>query len=160
MTRPISTVKKEIRILGIDACDSTRIIGVVVRGGLFLDGIMIFEKQSEESARSLGSQIIETRYYPELRAIMIHDPESQIDSRIVEQSTKLPVMVISAHSTYVNEGFTRLTSRKGRLFVRSRLPDSTVEKILDTTWKIGRFPEALRIAHLLAKTMFSKNLTR
>ncbi len=45
MTRRL-TVKKEIRTLGLDLCNPQRLVGAVVTGVTFLDGVMIFPSRS------------------------------------------------------------------------------------------------------------------
>ncbi len=95
MRRPIGQVKKEIRTLGLDTCNPRSVVGVIVRGGLYLDGVVSFPHAQNEPARNCAERIIELRYFPELRAMMLHDPKDQLDSKLLERVTKLPTIAIS-----------------------------------------------------------------
>src|SRR2546430_4438487 len=86
MRRPIGQVKKEIRTLGLDTCNPRSVVGVIVRGGLYLDGVVSFPHAQNEPARNCAERIIELRYFPELRAMMLHDPKDQLEDR---KSTRL-----------------------------------------------------------------------
>jgi endonuclease V-like protein UPF0215 family len=142
----ISTVKREIRILGIDTCNSKYIIGAIVRGGSFLDGIVQFDY---EKSPSLAEQITIIPFFPELRAIMIHDPLKKIDSKTIELKTGLPVLVVSRKN---RKGLKIQRSRKtNSLRIDTRLSPTITEKIVRLSWTYGVFPEPLRIAHLLSR---------
>src|SRR5207245_11174283 len=95
MRRPIGQVKKEIRTLGLDTCNPRFTVGVIVRGGLYLDGVVPFRSSRNDASRRFARRIIESAYFPELRAIMLHDPDSQVDTTAVERLTGLPTIVIS-----------------------------------------------------------------
>src|SRR5438132_4350235 len=88
MTHQIRTVKPEIRILGIDACGDGAIVGAIVRGGLYLDGILNFQ---ETITGNVSEQIHQSRYYPELRVIMLHDPKSRLNIRQLWKTTGLQI---------------------------------------------------------------------
>lgn len=148
MIRPLTTVKKEMRTLGLDGCNPKRIIGVVVRGGYFLDGAVLFENKS---GNSLGAQIVNIPYYPELRCIMLHDQTNRLKTASIERQTGLPLIKVSNHSNSSKKETMVSVRKRGRLSVKTRLPTSTLEKILGLTWTIGRLPEPVRVAHLLAR---------
>ena len=93
MTRKL-TIKKEIRTLGLDLCNPRRLVGAVVRGGVYLDGVLVFPSNPIPESRSIASAILETRFFPELRLIMTHDPKARTDPRVIEKWTKLPVIQI------------------------------------------------------------------
>src|SRR5712692_861551 len=69
MTRRL-TIKKEIRTLGLDLCNPRRLVGAVVRGGVYLDGVLVFPSNPIPESRSIASAILETRFFPELRLII------------------------------------------------------------------------------------------
>src|SRR2546427_645944 len=83
MIRPIGTVKKEIRTIGLDTCNPRLTIGVIVRGGTYLDGIISFRSSGNDASRTLAKRIIESEYFPQLRAIMQYDPDHQLGSTVV-----------------------------------------------------------------------------
>ena len=151
MTNPIMTVKKEIRILGLDFCHNDRITGAVVRGGQFLDGVLSIPKHPRLSDREIGLQILKTRYYPELRAVMIHDPLQRSKPKVIEKTTRLPVIHI-ATSKRRGRGYKMVQATHGRLWLRTDLPSETLQRIVSLTWTFGKLPEPARIAHLLART--------
>ena len=151
MTNPIRTVKKEIRILGLDFCQNGRITGAVVRGGQFLDGVLTIPNHPGLSDREIGLQILKTRYYPELRAVMTHDPLRRSEPRTIEKTTRLPVIRVAARKP-TGRGYKIVQAKRGRLWVQADLPSETLERIISLTWTFGKFPEPARIAHLLART--------
>ena len=145
MTHPINTVKKEIRILGLDTCRLGRVFGAVVRGGLYLDGVILIPSEKE-----VAMTIRESRYYPELRAVMLHDPRNRLRSEAIEKRAKLPMIQVSS-SKPARKGYLQFKSKRGSLWLRTNIPSPTIEQVLSTTWTLGRLPEPARIAHLLAR---------
>ena len=153
MTRKL-IVKKEIRTLGLDLCNPQRLVGAIVRGGVYLDGVEVFPSNPRLTIRSIGSAIIETRFFPELRLIMIHDPETRFDTKAIERLTKLPVIHVNSARKGNLNGFKPYKVGGKNLQVKSSLPPGTLQEILSTTWTIGALPEPLRIAHLLGGLSF------
>lgn len=148
-------VKKEIRSLGIDVCNSRRVIGAVVRGGLYLDGIVIFSPKPNQWDASIGHSVVRTRYYPELKLIMTHDPERKLDAGKIETITRLPVMEVHAVVRENDPGsFGRFSVQKKMLRVRSSLEPRFIQEVLETTWAVGSLPEPLRVAHLISNSRF------
>ncbi len=156
MTRPITTVKKEIRILGLDSCTPQRVIGVVVRGGLFLDGIISFQQNGNRRTQDVVGKILKTKYFPELRSIMVHDPKSRLDPAKIEQVTRLPIIQVSGAKPGNGKGYEVIYRTKYTLWVKTKLESTTLERILSLTWTTGLLPEPVRVAHLLARTMIPK----
>lgn len=156
MIRPIRAVKKEIRTLGLDTCNPRSTVGAVVRGGLYLDGVVSFPSYRNDSSRMLAKRITESPHFPELRAIMLHDPNDQLDPMVVERLTELPTMVISRDKPDRGRGYYGFHGDLGRLWVRTRLESTTLRKMLSISWTIGKLPEPLRIAHLLRKPKVQK----
>ncbi len=158
MTRKL-IVKKEIRTLGLDLCNPQRLVGAIVRGGVYIDGVEVFPSNPTLKSRSIGSAILETRFFPELRLIMTHDPETRLDINIIERLTKLPVIQVNSATKRNPNGFTRHKVGRKELQVKSSLLPRTLQEILSTTWTTGTLPEPLRIAHLLGKSrFFEKNM--
>jgi endonuclease V-like protein UPF0215 family len=151
MTRRL-TVKKEIRTLGLDLCNSQCFSGAVVRGGVYLDGVLVFP--SKPKTRWIASAILRSQFFPELRLIMIHDHETRLDSKIIERLTKLPVIQIASARKRRSAGFKSYRIGKKELQVKSSLQPRILQEILSTTWTTGTLPEPLRIAHLLARSRF------
>ena len=148
------TVKKEIRTLGLDLCNPRCLVGAVVRGGTFLDGVVVFPSKSIPESKSIGSAILGTRFFPELRLVMTHDPKGQLDTKVIERLTGLPVIEINSAGKRNSEGFKPYKVGRKWLQVTSLLPAGVLQEILSTTWTTGILPEPLRIAHLVARSRF------
>jgi endonuclease V-like protein UPF0215 family len=159
MTRKL-TIKKEIRTLGLDLCNPRRLVGAIVRGGVYLDGVLAFPSNPIPKSRSIASAILGTRFFPELRLIMTHDPKAQIDPKIIEKSTKLPVIQIDSAKRRKSDGFESYMVSGRELQAKSSLPSRILQEVLSTTWMTGMLPEPLRIAHLLARSRFFGKNTR
>ncbi len=159
MTRKL-IIKKEIRTLGLDLCNPRRLVGAVVRGGVYLDGVLVFPYKSFPKSRAIASAILGTRFFPELRLIMTHDPKARIDPGIIEKWTKLPVIQIDSarRRNPVSVRSYRVGGKE--LQVKSSLPHGIVQEVLSTSWTTGMLPEPLRIAHLLARSRFFGKNTR
>jgi hypothetical protein len=158
MTRRL-TVKKEIRTLGLDMCNPRRLIGAVVRGGTFLDGIVVFPSKPIPKSKSIGSAILRTRFFPELRVIMTHDPKARLEAKVIERLTRLPVIQVNSARKRNPDGFKQYKVGRKCLQVKSPLPPGVLKEILSTTWATEMLPEPLRIAHLVARSRFFRGKT-
>jgi len=154
MTRSL-TVKKEIRTLGLDLCNPLRVVGAVTRGGDYLDGVILLPSTPMLETTWIASKIISTRFFPELRLIMTHDPEKKLDPTEIERLTKLPVITVDSTRKRQSDGFKSYKVRQKQLQVKSSLSPRILQEILTTTSAIGILPEPLRIAHLLARSRLS-----
>ncbi len=159
MTRKL-IVKKEIRTLGLDLCNPQRLVGAIVRGGVYMDGVEVFPSNPILDNRSIGSAILETRFFLELRLIMTHDPERRLNIKIIESLTRLPVIQVASSRKRNSNGFKTYKVGRKKLQVKSSLLPRTLQEILSTTWTTGTLPEPLRIAHLLGRSRFFEKNTR
>lgn len=146
MTR-LRTVKKEIRILGLDTCRKGAIIGTVVRGGLYLDGVMRLQGADSTNSFAVAKFVRASRYYPELRVIMTHDKTRNLNARSLEDAVRLPVIQVA---TTPKHGYRRYSAKNGAVSIKTRLPVQIINRIISLTWTRGKMPEPLRIAHLVA----------
>src|SRR2546425_2220519 len=146
----LMTVKKEIRILGLDTCRKGAVIGAVVRGGLYLDGVVKLQGKDSTNSFAVAKFVRASRYYPELRVIMTHDKRRTLNGRSLEKAVGLPVIQVATNR---KRGYRRYLTKKGTVIIRTRLPVETVDRIVSLTWAQGRMPEALRIAHLIAMSI-------
>ena len=142
-------MKRETRVLGLDFCNSKHIVGVVTRGGLYLDGVFVFERSLNPAL--LARKVAETKYFPELKAIMLHGANSPSDARIVQRTTKLPVITISPDGRLNGQVYKNISTRNERLRVKPSIRDLNLQDILSLTKTSGSLPEPVRIAHLLGK---------
>ena len=159
MTRRL-TIKKEIRTLGLDLCNPRRLVGAVVRGGVYLDGVLVFPSEPNPKNRSIASAILGSRFFPELRLIMTHYPGTRLDAKIIERLTNLPVIQIDSSRKRHSNGFKPYRVGRKELQVKSSLLPRIRQEILSITWTTGILPEPLRIAHLLARSGFLGKNTR
>jgi uncharacterized protein len=143
----LRTVKKEIRVLGVDTCRKGVIIGAVARGGLYLDGVMGLQGADSTNSLAVAKFVQASRYYPELRVIMIHDKGRHLNARRLEEEVGLPLIQVA---TSPKRGYKRYLTKNGAVSVRTRLSAETVTRIVSLTWTRGTMPEPLRIAHLIA----------
>lgn len=150
MIRPIRAIKKEIRILGLDTCNPRFNISVITRGGLNVDGVISTSLNPKSVTREWGRRIIDSAYFPELRAIMLHNPNDELDSLLLERITSLPTLSISRDKPRHGRGCETFDGSLGRLWVKTRLESTILKKILAASWSFGKLPEPLRVAHLLA----------
>ncbi|HVH15481.1 MAG TPA: hypothetical protein VNA15_07165 [Candidatus Angelobacter sp.] len=150
MIRPLREIKEEIRILGLDTCNPRLSVGVVARGGLYLDGVISFPPNRNNTMRECARRIVDSAYFPELRAVMLHNPNGERDSRSLERITGLPTIAISIGEPRHGRGYRVFRGNPGRLWVKTRVELTILKKILTVSWIIGKLPEPLRVAHLLA----------
>jgi len=101
-------IKPEIRVLGIDDGMFTPhvkglvpIIGVVFRGGYWLDGIMRTEVHVDgfDATRKIASMILNSPHYKQLRVVMLNGITfagfNVVDIRKLYQRIKLPVITVT-----------------------------------------------------------------
>lgn len=146
--KSLANVKREIRILGLDACNPNVTIGAILRGGLYLDGILSFSKRISSAA--LAKEITETKYFPELKITMVHDPNETLNSPLIRQMTQLPLIYVPV----VNNNSVRERTCEPKQYRQPssmRLDATILARILELTQVRGHLPEPVRIAHLLSK---------
>ncbi len=183
-------IKKEIRILGIDDCpfnpyqlDKVVLLGVIFRGGLWLDGAMRTEVQVDgrDSTEKIVEMIRSSTHYKQLRVIMIDSITvagfNIVDLQKLNDETRLPVIAITKEKPKEKEVKTalqnlpdwkerwRIIENAGSLneiqIRNTKLYAHIVGAILVDAEKIIRvsstranFPEPLRVAHLLAQGLY------
>lgn len=154
MIRSMRAIKEEIRIIGVDACNPRLTVGVVARGGFYLDGVISFPSNPKNAMTECARGIVDSAHFLELRAIMLHNPDDERDSRSLESITGLPTMAISKDEPRHGRGYKIFHRNRGRLWMKTRLEPAILTKILTVSWTFGRLPEPLRVAHLLASLAF------
>src|SRR5438128_293350 len=76
MIRPIRTIKKETRILGLDTCNPGLTVGVVARGGLYLDGIISFPPNLKDASGESDRRIVNSVYFSGLTSFCSSVPSA------------------------------------------------------------------------------------
>jgi endonuclease V-like protein UPF0215 family len=107
----IREVKPEIRVLGIDdgvftphSKESADVVGVVFRGGYWLDGFMHTQVQVDgmDATEKIARMIMESPHYQQLRVIMLNGVTlagfNIVDISELHKKTKLPVIAITRDS--------------------------------------------------------------
>ena len=102
------SVKREIRVLGVDdgvfvpqKRGKALIVGVVYRGGLWLDGVMHTEIEVDglDATEKIASMIKSSPHYAQLRVIMLNGLTfagfNIVDIKRLYGETGLPVIVVS-----------------------------------------------------------------
>ena len=188
MAEKIKKVKKEIRILGFDdgpfekkqRGKSVPVVGVVSRGGDFLDGILRTDVEIDgtDSTSRLIKIINKSRHKKQLRVVMFDGITlggfNIIDINRLYEKIGLPVIVVNRKRPDIKSVRKALKNFKDhkkrwaliemagevkpcdikagkKLYYQSvGIDDKTAEKVLRISSTRGFIPEPLRIAHLIA----------
>ncbi len=107
-TSKIRVVKPEIRILGVDDgvfAPHTKgvvdVIGVVFRGGYWLDGVMRTQVEIDgmDATEKLAFMIVESPHYDQLRIVMLNGVTmagfNVVDIEELYEKVKLPVIAVT-----------------------------------------------------------------
>ena len=102
------SIKPEIRVLGVDdgvfiphSKGLVDVVGVVFRGGYWLDGVMRTEVEVDglDGTEKIASMIIESPHYKQLRIIMLSGITlagfNVVDIKELYNKTELPVIAIT-----------------------------------------------------------------
>jgi hypothetical protein len=179
------TIKKEIRILAWDdgpfefkTKGKDILIGVIYRGGQFLDGMLKTEVEidGEDATGKIIEKTLKTRH-KDLRVIMLDGITfagfNTVDIKEIYEKTKLPVIVVNRKKPNLEkfiEAIKRMPSAEKRLeavknagpiywtsiknkricFQCYGINNEDAEKIIKTTSTMSLIPEPLRSAHLIA----------
>ncbi len=142
----IREVKREIRVLGIDSAvvedGYVDYVGVVFRGGLWLDGVMQVRVGDAETdvAGRVADMILQSPHYGQIRVIMLSTSVTGqcLDTGRLTRETRLPVILVSEETGEIQGlGIDGLTARK----------------VVDKTCTFSDVPEPLRVARLLANCL-------
>lgn len=104
----IRVVKREIRVLGIDdgvftphSKELVDVVGVVFRGGLWLDGFMHTQVQVDgmDATQKLAEMITNSPHYHQLRVIMLNGVTiagfNAVDTKKLYEKVKLPIIAVT-----------------------------------------------------------------
>ena len=183
-------IKREIRIVGFDdgpfvprTKGKAIIVGVVFRGGDFLDGVLKTEVEIDgmDATKKLINLINNSRHKPQLRVIMLNGITvagfNLIDIKGLYGQTSLPVIVVNRRKPNLKkiEGALKhfkdfedrwnCIKNAGRIYRMKieknkylyyqfkGLKRNEVEKIIRLSCTRSLIPEPLRVAHLIASAM-------
>lgn len=180
-------IKTEIRIVGVDdgffvpreqgLCD---VIGVVFRGGYWLDGVMRtkVDVDGRDATEKIGRMILDSPHYGQLRIVMLNGVTfagfNVVDAVSLFKMTKLPVIAVTRekpdfaeiHAALNNLAFAeerwkaiRSTDRIVKVFTMGKnavfiqmtgIAEDVAKRIVKKTATRSSVPEPLRVAHLIA----------
>ena len=174
--------KKEIRVIGIDDSPFNKfkdskvlVVGVVMRGGLFVDGILSAKVavDGSDSTKKIIEMINKCKFKPQLQCIFLDGIAvagfNVIDVQELSKKTNLPVIIIirkrpdieNIKKTLIKikkQQKIKLIEKAGNIF---QVDDIFVqltgidlehaEKILKVVCTRSLIPEPIRLAHLIAQ---------
>ncbi len=179
-------LKSEIRILGFDdgsfeskSKGNVPVIGVIYRGGKFLDGILRTDVEIDglDSTEKLAKLINSSRHKQQLKIIMLDGITlggfNIVDVKKLNEETELPVLVINRKHPNVDEVKTALRNfkdfsarwnmiknagkikicnlKEGKVYYQSiGITDEEAEDAIMLSCTHSQIPEPLRVAHLIA----------
>lgn len=179
-------VKGEVRILGIDDGPFTKndkeviVIGVVFRGGEFLDGVLrtYVTVDGLDATEKLSKMINSSRHKQQLKVIMLDGITlggfNIIDVKKLYSETKLPILIVNRKppdlrsiKVALEKNFDDFEKRwkmilnAGKIkemkfekffvyYQNIGIDDDEAEEILSISIKHAQIPEPLRVAHLIA----------
>ncbi len=184
------TIKPEIRIVGFDdgpfiprSKGKTIVIGVVYRGGNFLDGILKTEVEIDglDATKTLIETTNKTKHKKQLRVIMLKGITiagfNIIDIRELSRRTSLPVIVINRKKPDLNRikealshfkdfrkrwqyiksagkiNVFKIENNKNLYYQFTGLASNQAERIIELSCTRSLIPEPLRVAHLIASAL-------
>ncbi|MBI2548174.1 DUF99 family protein [Candidatus Woesearchaeota archaeon] len=174
-------MKKEIRVLGIDDAPfdkwhdhETPVIGVVFRGGSFIDGILstMVKVDGDDATTKLVTMICKSKkFHAQLQAILLDGIAvagfNVIDVQTLHKETRLPVIVVmrkfpniekikeTLHKLHKDAKIPLIEhagpiERVGKIYIqRCGIDLTTVAQMLQITTTHADIPEPLRVAHLI-----------
>lgn len=178
-------IKKEIRILAWDdgpfefkSKGKDILIGVIFRGGQFLDGLLKTEVDidGEDATEKIIEKILKTRH-KDLRIVMLDGITvagfNTVNIKEIYDKTGLPVIVVNREKPNVEKFIETLKNmanpekrleavkdagpiysvsiKNKRVYLQSYgIKKEDVEEIIKTTSTMSLIPEPLRVAHLIA----------
>ena len=178
-------IKKQIRVLGIDDASFDKfkdknvlVVGVVFRGGDFLDGILStnIKIDGKDSTNKLIKMINSSRHKGQLQYIMLNGIAlggfNVIDINKLYKKTKFPVVVVIRNYPdllKINKALTKLKKEDAILLLKkagkiykakvknknifiqiSGLSLEKAKQIIKLTASRALIPEPIRVAHLIA----------
>ncbi len=187
-SRRFRSIKPEIRVLGVDdgafaprSGGFAPIVGVVFRGGYWLDGLMLTRAEVDglDAGSKIASMILGSPHHRQLRVIMLDGIAfagfNIVDIKELSEATSLPVITVTRerpnlvnirdalHNLPDYEERWKATlnagelievhtgSRGGKAYMQvARISVEDAERILQLTSTRSAFPEALRVAHMIA----------
>jgi len=165
-TPRLREIKKEIRVLGLaswrDSYKGTHeTVGVIFRGKLWLDGVLRTHSSAQDVTGDVVEMITSSNHHPQIRVILLHrellTEGAEIDNQRLSEATMRPVIAMGFEESFQE------TQRKDNHMPPSvssaktiGIDEKTATKVLKTSTRTGKYPEALRVAERL-RDSFKRN---
>jgi len=164
----IRHVKKEIRVLGIAIehariPDRFHIVGVVYRGGLWLDGVMSTVANETDITGGVVEMVKRSPHHPQVRVALLSDAltgGAAIDPYGLSLGISKPVIAITSGGEleeFPTEGSAqRLELKRGGATLVAMcygLRSRDAERVLMVSTREWVLPEALRVARLVVSAV-------
>lgn len=152
-------MKKEVRIIGFEdgGFNYKSVIGVVFRGGLWIEGLIKFNVESNSNAtEELFKALKNSPHFKQLRVIMLSKnvlAGRKIDVQKLYEATKLPVIIAYRKKPFNNRENVFSIKLKGKKIYATAtgLNEELAKEVLrNSSIKTG-FPAPLKTAFLIAK---------
>jgi len=189
--RNFRTIKSEIRVLGVDdgkftphTEGSVIVVGVVFRGGCWLDGAMHTEIAIDgfDATEQISSMINSSPHCKQLRLIMLNGITfagfNVVDIKKLNSATNLPVLVLMREkpdldaihkalsnlprsderwAMFLNAGeILKVPCRGKKIFMEIvGISEADAVEVIKLTSTRSSFPEPLRVAHIIASGITS-----
>lgn len=190
--RKLGFIKPEIRIVGVDdgfflphthgKCD---VIGVVFRGGYWLDGVMRtqIEIDGMDATEKIGGMIANSPHHGQLRVVMLDGVTfagfNIVDTSQLHEIVSLPVVAITREkpdfdgiqkalknlpfskerweAIALGKDVTEVSMRDGKVVYMQAvgIELDIAKRVVRSTATRSNIPEALRVAHLIASGLTS-----
>ncbi len=147
-------IKREIGVLGLASyrnpdTDTHETVGVIFRGKHWLDGVLKTSSGGPSITMDVAETIICSKHHPQIRVILLHrdllKDGAEIDPHRLSQETGKPIIALGFQAPPQN-------SQSLTPPITVGIDEETAKRILKITSRTGLFPEALRVAGLLAKS--------
>ena len=184
--RIFRVIKPEIRILGIDdgkflphTKGTVIVVGVVFRGGLWLEGVMhtTVKIDGSNATEQLAKMINSSPHYQQLRLVMLNGITlggfNLVNIKVLHLVTSLPILALTrdkpnldairsalTHLPQKNKRWEvveaageiyEITNKGTHLYMETAgISLSDAKKIVELASTRSSFPEPLRVAHLVA----------
>ncbi len=154
MSTRLREIKREIRVLGLASWSTPdtgthETVGVIFRGKHWLDGVL----KTSSGGPSITTEVVETirrsNHHPQIRVILLHRDllnDAEIDPHRLSRETGKPVIALGFQDPKRN-------SQSPTPFITVGIDEKTAKRILKITSRARLYPEALRIAGLLADSI-------
>lgn len=168
----IRQVKGEIRVLGVavkpsQGGDTLQVVGVVFRGGRWLDGVMKTTAHGLDLTDRLVEMIMASPHHPQVRVLLLHEAliegGASVDPYRLSMGISRPVIFLSKAGgepeaweapVEVDAQRFELDREAGSQFVLAiGLRRRTATRVLEVSTRDGMIPEALRVADIVSSAV-------